>query len=86
MSRWIEIVEAHRAKYGIGNYGIIPPSTYPDLAAQCGPEEIQEITDRLKKLIKAEKDIPEWDGDSLDEIIRARSLFEAILKEAGEIS
>lgn len=85
MSKWIAIIEEHRAKYSLSAWETFPESHYPIIAAKCGADEIAEIKQRLHALDKEEKDIPQWDGDTQDDIWRAREFFLAILKFAEKV-
>ena len=85
MSRWINIIERHREEHGLGSWSIIPESHYPLIAKQCGGAEIDDIRSRLHDLDHQAAEIPDWDGDSQDDIWRARQLFKAILEYHGHL-
>lgn len=72
MSEWINIIERHREKHGLGSWSIIPESHYSLIARQCGDAEIVDIRSRLTDLDQQAAEIPEWDGDSQDDIFHAR--------------
>jgi hypothetical protein len=84
MSKWVENIENLKAKLKLGPWDDIPKSHYQELAAMCGSAEIEEIKNRLANLEKEKKDIPEWDGDSHDDIWKASIFFKEILKIKGE--
>ena len=79
MNNWIKTLEAYRKEKGLSEFSILSESSYSEIAKRCGPLEIAEIKERLQKLKLEEKEIPTWDGDSLDEIFRARKLLENII-------
>ncbi|MCA9090229.1 MAG: hypothetical protein KDA90_16525 [Planctomycetaceae bacterium] len=79
MSKWISIVQQHREDFNLGAWGDIPESHYTLIAQQCGEQELAEIRQRLQALEQQAQDIPDWDGDSQDDIWRARRLFAAII-------
>ena len=80
MNNWIKVLDTFRSEKGLSEFSIIPESSYLEIAERCGPQELKEVKERLKQLSKEEKEIPSWDGDSLDEVFRARQLLEAIVK------
>lgn len=86
MSRWIEIIVQHRAEHQLGKWSVIPDSHYPLIAKQCGAAELEEIHERLNDLDRQAAEIPDWDGDSQDDIWQARQLFTAILRFHGHRS
>jgi hypothetical protein len=84
MSNWVQNTKKLKAELGLGVWDDIPKEYYVRLANMCGPDEVQEIKERLEKLKSEEKEIPDWDGDSQDDSWKAREFFKAILKIKGE--
>ena len=82
MSRWTQLIEQHRAAHDLGPWGRIPEAQWPLLASQCGPAEIAEVKQRLAELDGAAQEVPDWDGDTQDDIAHARMLLTAILRLA----
>ena len=80
MSKWAPFIEEHRAKLGLGRWDTLPESEWSLIAAECGPDELAEIRQRLTDLEQTEGDVPAWDGDSQDDVARAREMLTAILK------
>jgi hypothetical protein len=67
------------AKQGLEPWEKIPAAQWPAIAAQCGPDEIQEIHDRLTTLQAELETIDKWDGDTCDDIHQAIAFFKALL-------
>src|SRR5690606_33345854 len=53
-----------------------------DIGGQCGVAEIGDIIARLDALARDKDALPDWDGDSQDDIARAQQLFARILAAA----
>jgi len=49
------------------------------IAERCGIAEIEAAIKRLDALARQRADLPEWDGDTQDDIAAAQSLFKSIL-------
>lgn len=49
------------------------------IAERCGIAEIEAAIKRLDALARQRADLPEWDGDTQDDIAAAQSLFKGIL-------
>ncbi|HEU4454750.1 MAG TPA: hypothetical protein VFR81_16900 [Longimicrobium sp.] len=77
MSRLQELlVDARR---GLVPWEPIPRAAWPAIAAKCGEAEREEIAARLAALRQEHAAVPEWDGDTQDDIWRVIELFEGLL-------
>ena len=65
----------------------IPEALWGAIAAQCGPDELAEIEERISDL-EAELEATEaWDGDTRDDIHKAIHMFRtiaAIARQGGK--
>ncbi len=84
MSNWTQNIEKLKAELGLGVWDDIPKEYYVRLADMCGPDEVQEIRERFENLKIEENEIPDWDGDTRDDLWKAREFLKAILKIKGE--
>lgn len=72
-----------KALAGQGPYARLSGSALTDVAGQCGPAEVADILAFLGEL-SAERDaLPDWDGDSADDIARAAETLRAVLAHAA---
>lgn len=67
------------ARRGLVPWEPIPRAAWPAIAAACGEAEREEIAARLAALRQEHAAVPEWDGDTQDDIWRVIELFEALL-------
>jgi hypothetical protein len=72
------------AKRGLAPWEAVPPASLPAVAAACGPAERAEVETRLAALRAELETVPEWDGDTRDDVWRAIELFEALRALCGE--
>lgn len=54
------------------------------IAAQCGRDEVADAHILLKQLQAERVTVPDWDGDTVDDIWRAIALFRAILADVQQ--
>ena len=80
MSDWVAIYTRLKTELNLGSWDDVPKDYWPELARRCGAAEFADIEQRLSNLDAELKDIPAWDGDSQDDVWKARELFEALLK------
>lgn len=55
-----------------------------EIAPRCGVAEIEKIVERLDKLAQEKDALPDWDGDSQDDVARAQSFFAHMLAAVPE--
>lgn len=72
----------HLIKHSLGNQNL--PNRKADdraqeIAGQCGIPEIGRIIERLDELAVERQSLPEWDGDTHDDISEAQLMFAKIL-------
>lgn len=72
------------AKRGLAPWEPVPLASLPAVAAACGPAERAEVETRLAALRAALEPVPEWDGDTRDDVWRAIETFEALQALCGE--
>ncbi|MCB1488175.1 MAG: hypothetical protein KDJ88_12050 [Bauldia sp.] len=70
------IVEAAE---GLDPWEAIPEARLTGVAVRCGPAEVAEIVAELEKLAEERRALPEWDGDSSDDIWRVQKMYGDIL-------
>ena len=78
MARLQQILMA--AKEGLQPWEPIPEAKWPAIASQCGAAEVVEIQARITSLKTELADVEEWDGDTQDDIHKAITLFEGLLR------
>lgn len=61
----------------------IPEAAWPAIAARCGTAEIEELEARITALRAELKTVPDWDGDTSDDVHRALYFFGRLLELAG---
>lgn len=57
----------------------IPDAAIGVVAAQCEPGDVDDIVAARDELAAEKSTLPEWDGDSRDDISRAQALFARLL-------
>lgn len=57
----------------------IPMDRAPDVGRLCRVAEIREVIERLDTLAREKNALPEWDGDSQDDVSRAQFFFARVL-------
>lgn len=57
----------------------IPEDRILSVAKKCGPTEIAEALSMLQRFEQERRELPEWDGDSSDDIWRAQVTFSKLL-------
>ena len=80
MSDWVAIYTGLKDELKLGSWDDVPKDHWPELARRCGTAEFADIQQRLDNLDAELNEIPEWDGDSKDDVWKARELFETLLK------
>lgn len=60
-------------------YSRLSAESISRIAAQCGRDEVADAHILLKQLQAERVTVPDWDGDTVDDIWRAIALFRAIL-------
>ena len=80
MSRLQEILV--EAKKGMDPWESIPESKYIDIAAQCREQEIIELRERILNLEKELEEVEIWDGDTQDDIHKAKVFFNKLIELA----
>jgi len=56
-----------------------PKECVPIVAARCEATDITDLLNALDELAKEKSELPQWDGDTHDDIGRAQELFARIL-------
>ncbi|HEX8673564.1 MAG TPA: hypothetical protein VF710_16830 [Longimicrobium sp.] len=64
----------------------IPRDRWKLIAAECGPDEVDEIHERMGALRSELNAVESWDGDTSDDIHRALELFAGLLALKQETS
>jgi hypothetical protein len=77
MSKLQEILV--RAKTDLAPWQSIPSDRWKAVAAECGPDEVTEIHERMRALRSELNAVESWDGDTRDDIHRALELFAGLL-------
>jgi hypothetical protein len=77
MSKLQEILV--RAKTDLAPWESIPRDRWEGIAAECGPDEVTEIHERIGALRSELNAVESWDGDTRDDIHRALELFAGLL-------
>lgn len=57
----------------------IPEESILSAAKKCGPTEIAEALSMLLQFERERRELPEWDGDSSDDIWRAQGMVSKLL-------
>ena len=77
MSKLQEILV--RATTDLAPYESIPRDRWKAIAAECGPDEVSEIHERMEALRSELNSVESWDGDTSDDIHRALEFFAELL-------
>jgi hypothetical protein len=77
MSKLQEILV--RAKTDFAPWESIPRDRWEGIPAECGPDEVTEIHERMGALRSELGAVESWDGDTRDDIHRALELFAGLL-------
>ena len=67
------------AKTGLAPWEDIPESRWASIAAQCGPQETEELQVRIGALQAELETAQPWDGDTIDDIHKTIAFFRKIL-------
>jgi hypothetical protein len=65
-------------------YSRLSAESISRIAAQCGRDEVADAHILLKQLQAERVTVPDWDGDTVDDIWRAIALFRAILADVQQ--
>lgn len=65
-------------------YSRLSAESISRIAAQCGRDEVADAHILLKQLQAERVTVPDWDGDTVDDIWRAIGLFRAILADVQQ--
>lgn len=77
MRKLQKLISAERERFS--PYSSLSAESISRIAARCGRDEIADAHILLKQLKSERVTVPEWDGDTEDDIWRAIRLFRAIL-------
>jgi hypothetical protein len=77
MSKLQEILV--RAKTDLAPWESIPRDRWKVIAAECGPDEVNEIHERMGALRSELNAVESWDGDTHDDMHRALEFFAGVL-------
>lgn len=69
----------HEAKRDLAPYERLPAARRAAIGGGCGADEIAELIAWLDDLSRAFEALPDWDGDSQDDIAQAQDTLGAIL-------
>ncbi|WP_127144995.1 hypothetical protein [Pelagibacterium montanilacus] len=72
-----QMLASHSA--GLPRGQSIPLERAPDIARSCGLLEIEEVFVRLDRLAREKLALPQWDGDSSDDISEGQHFFAQVL-------
>ncbi|MFN7056695.1 hypothetical protein [Hyphomonas sp.] len=64
---------------GLSPYDEGDPAGFDRAAQACGVAEIRELIRRLDILAREKATVPDWDGDTMDDIARFQSLYASLL-------
>lgn len=78
MSRYKDLLRQARA--GLSPWDRLTPQGLAALAAKLTADEIPDIVAALDDLAIAKSELPQWDGDSADDISDAQATHAAILQ------
>lgn len=67
------------ARAGLGPWDATPTERLAAVAGQCGIDETTEIIDEIDALSREKQALPDWDGDTSDDISRAQETYAHIL-------
>lgn len=67
------------ARHDLGPWDELPEDRLAAIGEKCGVAEIEAAIDWLDELSREGDALPEWDGDSQDDIARAREMLHGIL-------
>ncbi|RFT11132.1 hypothetical protein DYB39_09190 [Providencia rettgeri] len=82
MSKLYQLIISERGKDNW--YSKLSNDAISRIAAKCGRDEIAEAHIKLKYFKSELMVVPDWDGDTQDDIWRAIELFRAILAECNK--
>ncbi|UWX03486.1 hypothetical protein H1235_10175 [Pseudoxanthomonas sp. NC8] len=71
------------AKAGLAPWQRVPETKWQEIAAQCGPQEVQEIYARIASLKAELLTVEDWDGDTQDDINLTIAFFNGLLQLTG---
>jgi hypothetical protein len=54
-------------------------TSIPAIATRCESSDVSDLLDALDDLAREKAKLPDWDGDSYDDIARAQELFASII-------
>jgi hypothetical protein len=69
----------HTERKDVSPYSQLSAESISRIAAQCGRDEVADAHILIKQLQAERVTVPDWDGDTEDDIWRAIALFRAIL-------
>ncbi|MEQ9940553.1 hypothetical protein ABRP58_00585 [Pectobacterium aroidearum] len=77
MSKLQKLIAAEHTTFS--PYSSLPATAISRIASKCQRDEVVEAHIRIKELNAELATVPDWDGDTQDDIWRAIELFRAIL-------
>ncbi len=73
-----------KAKKDLKPWEPIPRHVWQDIAKQLTQSEVIEVRQRIVELKNELRSVPEWDGDTQDEIFKALEFFDEIIRLFNE--